>query len=495
MIRAPVRLVDAGWGQELTAAICADRSDVRIVCPFIKERALERLLSHRPGDVRVITRFNLADFSAGVSDVKALRVLLDTGASVRGIRNLHAKLYLFGTSRAIITSANLTEAALTRNQEFGVVADDTAVIEACRDYFDGLWRRGSSDLSRDMLDSWEKTVTGHRAAGGRPDRVKGLGDFGADAGLAATLPVSLPVVVADADQAFIKFLGEGDNRVPVAFATIEEIELAGCHWAVAYPATRRPRSVEDGAIMFIARLTDEPDIRIFGRAIGMKYRPVRDDASPEDIALRPWKEKWPRYVRVHHAEFVAGTMANGISLNELMDTLGSDSFAPTQRHAARGTGNTDPRRAYRQQAAVELSLHGISWVGERLQAAFDEHGKVPQDKLDQLDWPGDASGTSPMTRVATFISPMPITPEQLKGKSTVQHPVAVTWVLCLNATGSGEPPRRSALIKAAMNEGVTYYTAQKQVDEFLAWHRAGRDRRQLPRRVELSPRGASLITY
>ncbi len=180
-----------------------------------------------------------------------------------------------------------------------MVADDTAVIEACRDYFDGLWRRGSSDLSRDMLDSWEKTVTGHRAAGGRPDRVKGLGDFGADAGLAATLPVSLPVVVADADQAFIKFLGEGDNRVPVAFATIEEIELAGCHWAVAYPATRRPRSVEDGAIMFIARLTDEPDIRIFGRAIGMKYRPVRDDASPEDIALRPWKEKWPRYVRVH----------------------------------------------------------------------------------------------------------------------------------------------------------------------------------------------------
>ena len=70
-------------------------------------------------------------------------------------------------------------------------------------------------------------------------------------------------------------------------------------------------------------------------------------APPEDIARRRWKEKWPRYIRVHHAEFVAGTMANGISLNELMDTLGSDSFASTQRNATRGTGNTDPRRAYR----------------------------------------------------------------------------------------------------------------------------------------------------
>ena len=127
--------------------------------------------------------------------------------------------------------------------------------------------------------------------------------------------------------------------------------------------------------------------RIFGRAIAMKHDPVRDNASPEDIALRPWKEKWPRYIRVHQAEFVAGTMANGVSLNELMEALGSDSFTPTQRNAARGAGNTDPRRAYMQQAAVELSSQGLLWLGERLQEAFAEHGKVPQDTLDQLDWP------------------------------------------------------------------------------------------------------------
>ena len=387
MSQAPIRLVDAGWERELTAAILTDPGEVRIVCPFIKIGALDCLLSHRPDNVQVITRFNLADFAEGVSDIEALRLLLEAGASIRGIRNLHAKLYVFGTSRAIITSANLTEAALTRNQEFGVVADDPAVIAACRDYFDGLWRRASGDLSRDMLDSWEETVTRYCAAGGRPNRARGLRDFGADSELAAKLPVSLPTVVADADQAFVKFLGEGHNRVSISSTTKEEIKETGCHWALAYPANRRPRNVEDGAVMFIARLTNEPDIRIFGRAIGMKHHPVRDDASPEDIARRSWKAKWPRYIRVHQAEFVAGNMANGISLNELMDTLGSDSFAPTQRNAARGTGNTDPRRAYMQQAAIELSSQGLSWLGERLLAAFDEHGKVPQDTLDQLGWP------------------------------------------------------------------------------------------------------------
>ena len=38
----------------------------------------------------MITRFNLADFAEGVSDIEALRLLLDAGANIRGIRNLHA---------------------------------------------------------------------------------------------------------------------------------------------------------------------------------------------------------------------------------------------------------------------------------------------------------------------------------------------------------------------------------------------------------------------
>ena len=383
MSQKPIRLVDAGWGQELTEAICADSSEVRIICPFIKKDALECLLSHRPSNIQVITRFNLADFAEGVSDIKALRMLLDADASVRGIQNLHAKLYLFGKSRAVITSANLTKAALAQNQEFGVVADDAAVIAACRNYFDELWRRGSSaELSHDMLDCWAEKVTRYRLTSGRPRRARDLGDFGADAGFESPHPFFSPPF-ADADQAFVKFLGRSDKRRPVSQAIIKVIKHEGCHRVLAYP--KRPRSVKDDALMFMGRFTDEPDIRIFGRAVGMKHHLGRDDASPEDIKRREWREKYSNYIRVYKAEFVAGTIANGISLYELMDALGSDSFASTQRNAACGTGNTDPRRAYGQQPAVELSPQGISWLGKRLQAAFDAHGKVPQDMLDQID--------------------------------------------------------------------------------------------------------------
>ena len=386
--RKKIRLVDTKWDIELTKALHADASELRIICPFIKAGALERLLSHQPNDVQVITRFNLTDFAVGVSDVAALRKLLDAGARVRGVCNLHAKLYLFGNTRAILTSANLTVTALTRNHEFGMVTEDAKIIAACRTYFDSLWRRSGSDLQFHQIDGWDKTLADYRLLGGRPNLRIGLDDFGVDAGISSPPPVQVQTVVYDATQAFVKFLGNTNNRVPLSHPTIDQIKHEGCHWAVCYPAPKRPRKVEDGAVIFIGRLVRNPnDIRIFGRAIGMRYVHERDDATPEDIARRGWKKKWPRYIRIHDAEFVAGTMENGVSLNKLMATLDYNSFSSTQHNAARGKGNTNPRKAYRQQPAVELSRKGLKWLSEELQAAFDIHGKIPQYTLDKLDWP------------------------------------------------------------------------------------------------------------
>jgi hypothetical protein len=377
-----LRLVDAAWGTELVQALQADTSALRIICPFIKLGALERLLTLGPKSIQVVTRYNLDDFAAGVSDIAALRRILAAGGQVRGIRNLHAKLYLFGASRAIVTSANLTFAALDHNHEFGAVTQDAESIAVCQAYFDRLWKLGGTDLSPGQLDAWNETVTAHRAAGGQPGAGTTLGDFGARAGIGPSPPTTLPVVVADAAQAFVKFLGESNNRVPRSCETVEELQRAGCHRVLAYPASKRPRRVKDDALMYIARLTEQPnDIRIFGRAIGMAYVDGRDDATPADIALRSWRVTWSRYIRVHHAEFVAGTMANGVSLNELMDELGANAFAATQRNAAKGSGNTNPHRAYLQAADVQLSAQGLAWLRDRLQAAFDEHGTIPNDVL------------------------------------------------------------------------------------------------------------------
>lgn len=380
-----LRLVDHAWSAEFLNAARLAPEGLRLVSPFIKRRALDRVLSQPVGSLRVITRFSMADFATGVSDIAALQAVLKQGGELRGIRGLHSKLYIFGTRRAIVTSANLTIAALERNAEFGMVTEDTEDVAACSRYFEGLWCAGNSATMED-LQRWNEEITRFRAGGGAVRLLMPSGDHGA-AQVIVPAP-ELGPAVADAPQAFVKFLGEGHNRESLDLPTISEVQRAGCHWALAYPASKRPRVVQDGAVMYIARLTSGPnDIRIFGRAVAMAHVDGRDDATPADIELRPWKAQWNRYIRVHDAEFVAGTMGNGISLNELMETLGADSFAATQKNARAGSGNTEPRRAYLQQAAVQLSQQGADWVHARFEAAIARYGKVPAAELQELDWP------------------------------------------------------------------------------------------------------------
>lgn len=393
-----LRLVDADWGLELTAALKADPSELLILCPFIKTGALERLLSLHPKAIRVITRFNLADFADGVSDLAALRKVLTLGGKVRGVRGLHAKLYLFGDSCAVVTSANLTAAALDRNAEFGAVLQGAGEIASCRSYFDQLWSRAGSDVTDAQLACWQDVVARHRAAGGWQGGSMGLGDFGADAaqgvGSGAPATPATPVgSVSLTTQSFVKFLGMGSDRVTLGVSTLSEVERAGCHRILAYPKGKRPTGVDDGALMFVGRLTRQDgdnDIRIFGRAWAYAHEPDVDDATWADIARRDWRKTWPHYVRVRDAEFVNGTMANGVSLNELMSTLGADAFAATQSNRkanlAKGarTLNENPRTAYRQQPAVRLSTDGQAWLTARLQQSFALHGALPKATLDGI---------------------------------------------------------------------------------------------------------------
>lgn len=196
-----------------------------------------------------------------------------------------------------------------------------------------------------------------------------------------------------ARHGFVKFFGASDNRLAQSHNIIDEINRAGCHWACTYPESKRPRRVEDGDVIFMARLVSEPDdMRVFGRALAMEHRPGRDDATAEDIRLRPWKSRWPCYIRVHDAEFVDGTMRNGVSLNQMMDELGADAWASTSQRATQtGMKDIDPRASLRQQSQLQLTPNSLRWLSEHLEQRFNADGKVSQEELAKLDWPATPS--------------------------------------------------------------------------------------------------------
>lgn len=76
-------------------------------------------------------------------------------------------------------------------------------------------------------------------------------------------------------------------------------------------------------MMFMGHLVRGPnDIKVYGRAVARAYEEGRDDAGAEDVARRPWLERWPHFIRVEGMEFVAGVLGDGVSLAELMTSLG-----------------------------------------------------------------------------------------------------------------------------------------------------------------------------
>ena len=64
-----LRLVDEKWAEEFSEALYADSSELYIICPFIKAGALKHIMRSKPGNLKVITRFDLNDFAQGVSEV------------------------------------------------------------------------------------------------------------------------------------------------------------------------------------------------------------------------------------------------------------------------------------------------------------------------------------------------------------------------------------------------------------------------------------------
>ncbi len=355
--------------------------------PFIQLNAIKSIFRKNKTKFKLITRYNLNDFYDGVSSLDAIEYVLKKGGQVKGIKYLHSKLYIFDSKEAILSSANLTQSALLKNFEFGVHICDTDAIFSVEAYFDKLWDKIPDMLSLNQIYKWKQDIDTALKDGKASYKKTGLKDHGfvIDNKPRNKLKRTSSNIL-DSNQYFIKFFGEGHNRVDINMDVLEEIERSGCHWACTYPHNKRPRSVRDGAIIFIGRLVSDPnDIMIFGYAVGSAYKENRDDATTNDIKLRSWKKHWSRYIRVHNAKFIDGKLKHGISMNELMSKFNHNSFASTQRNKTSGKGNIKPKNAYSQQAAVQLTQDSASWLLEKLESKLGYHGTISNSILSEIE--------------------------------------------------------------------------------------------------------------
>lgn len=381
------RLIDTGWEKIFRDISTRNSDEYKFITPFIQLKTIKSVLRKKQSSFKLITRFSLSDFYDGVSNLDALEYILKKGGEIKGLKNLHSKLYIFNSREAILSSANLTQAALLRNFELGMQMSHPEAISSLENYFNDLWDKIPSTLNLTQVKKWREEVDAQVKKGNESYRKKTLKDYG------HTLKTTPPKIsdkdtlnLSDDKQYFIKFFGEGNNRADREKSILEEIKRSGSHWACTYPTNKRPRQVRDGAKMFMARLVSNPnDILVYGYATGKSYKEERDDASPKEIEYRTWKEKWSRYIRVHDANFINGNLSDGISMYELMEKFGYRSFISTLRNKIIGVGNTNPKTAYSQQPAVELTEDSADWLMKKLNSKLAYHGHISRKILSEIE--------------------------------------------------------------------------------------------------------------
>jgi hypothetical protein len=381
-------LVIDDWNTRFEEAMRQAKEEILLVAPFVRSNQLGSLLEHTAAPIRVLTRFNLRDFYQGVSSLDTLARLLERGAEIKGIQGLHTKLYVFDRQEVIITSANLTDAAFKRNHELGIATEDPRLVgDACR-YFEDLWQRaGAPLLSMSQIDAWRGEIDRVLAEAGPPQRAHPqLVDHGASLGRrlggspAVAGGMEVRDVFASPPQWFVKFSATDADRALRSMSVRDAVERFRLHSGCYYG--RPPRQVKDGAVMFLSRLVAEPDdIMIVGRALGQAHVDGRDRMSEQELQMWPRKARWPFLIRIHDVELMDGTLEQGVSLYELMDELGAESFRSTSENAARGNGNMDPRRSCRRQPHVELTPQAAAWLTERLIERMRMHGSLTEADL------------------------------------------------------------------------------------------------------------------
>jgi hypothetical protein len=346
--------------------------DLRIVSPFIKEQIIRNISNvFDLNRFELITRFKLADFASGVSSLSGLRYCVDKGSKIYGIKDLHSKIYIFDNRAAIITSANLTSGGLFNNHECGIYISDQNVVQNLLHHFNDLKIIGGAALTSPMCEEWESQIS--KVEVKNSDLLR-LNDYGA----------SMVNLNAEKNY-FVKFFGTGGDRRLLDFNIREEVENALCHYACGFPTNKRPRQIKTGDIIYMARMTENPnDYAIFGKAEAIEHVDGRDEATEAEIAERDWKAYWPVYLRMVNPLFIDGTLGDCVLLSDLMKALSYESFPSTKSRYEDGEVDLSIKKVLARRAYVKLTHKAAEWLELRFQDSLTRTGQIDQQFIDSL---------------------------------------------------------------------------------------------------------------
>jgi len=111
-------------------ALLSCQKEFVVVSPFVTEH-FTQMLGEAPEQVhgQLFTRTSIKGFAAGASNLSAVETIAKSGVTVSILPRLHAKIYIFDSSLALVTSANATRGGMRGNLECGVALCDPVLVQ------------------------------------------------------------------------------------------------------------------------------------------------------------------------------------------------------------------------------------------------------------------------------------------------------------------------------------------------------------------------------
>jgi hypothetical protein len=188
---------------------------------------------------------------------------------------------------------------------------------------------------------------------------------------------------------YLKFFGADNARVGRDYLVVDEISRAESHCVAGFSRKRKPTVFEPNDIMYLARMVKHPnDYVVFGKGIvADSFQLPRDQATPDDTLRIPFRKRWPYYLQLVDTVFINGNLHNGITIGSLIKVHGYNSFLRTQNWT--NTGKSI-KRAFSNQAYVELTDEVANWLNGEFEFKLQENGGVDEEMLIHIQRPMNA---------------------------------------------------------------------------------------------------------
>ena len=157
----PFEFFSQSWEHLLTELVASAKEHLVLVAPYIRQYPLaliDKCLNDRQPRISILTDLNETSLLQNTLEIAALVDFANKReqVSIHNLPGLHAKIYIADHTKAIITSANLTQNGLQKNTEYGAILRDPETVQQVNQDASNFFKRSEKFSHKRLIERCEE---------------------------------------------------------------------------------------------------------------------------------------------------------------------------------------------------------------------------------------------------------------------------------------------------------------------------------------------------